>query len=419
MTMTLQPGRRMQAPARSIPNGIGFGINLDAWMRQKVVLDKSLLHGLFTESVPAALWYEEINGIELASMSSNVNSVNGKLSLKSGTTTSDSRILRSFRSPRYEPNRGILYSSSLFFPNPIARGIRDAGFFTRESGVFFRLKDGFLYACSQTKLNGVIQPVREEKINNLPPGFKLENGNTYDIQAQWRGVGDYGFWISDEQTRTSYLAHVMKNLNKSTELSTWNPATPLSFRCINTSGVDVEIQCGCVDLTSEGGEENGKTYGSIPMDTPNGRIGVTGFNQPMIIIRVPKTFNGNINTRDHLALGAEFYANARGYVSIWGTRDATSVNLGSQSWVPMEDGHLEYIIVDPTAITPASIDTAKAVRQWGTGIQANGQLHTSAVYGDKGPKLYITPGDYLFLCAARDTGNAMDAGATLEIGRSI
>jgi len=40
--------------------GLGNGVNLDAWGRQKTVTDFSLLHGNFTFSVPRAVWKEII-----------------------------------------------------------------------------------------------------------------------------------------------------------------------------------------------------------------------------------------------------------------------------------------------------------------------------------------------------------------------
>jgi hypothetical protein len=37
-------------------------LDVDAWGRQKAVIDKSLFHGMFTFNVPVSTWYETFNG---------------------------------------------------------------------------------------------------------------------------------------------------------------------------------------------------------------------------------------------------------------------------------------------------------------------------------------------------------------------
>jgi len=118
-------------------NELGY----DAWGRLKVVNDDSLLHGLFTYNVPVRVWYEEINDV-LSPTITNCTSVDGALNVLAGGTLSDTTYLRTFRNPRYEPNRGAIYSTSSWITNPNALMTREWGTFTAESGVFFRLKSG-------------------------------------------------------------------------------------------------------------------------------------------------------------------------------------------------------------------------------------------------------------------------------------
>ena len=90
----------------------------DAWRRQKAVIDKSLLHGIFTTVIPSDKWFEQIDGVGQVGFSK-ATSLNGKLNLVSGVQ-GVIHNLRSFLHPRYEANRGHIYSSSCFFPNALA-----------------------------------------------------------------------------------------------------------------------------------------------------------------------------------------------------------------------------------------------------------------------------------------------------------
>lgn len=83
-------------------------LGTDAWGKPKFTIDNSLFHGMFTYNIPVNVWYESLNGAELTAFSK-ATSLNGKLNLTSGTTLNDAAYLRTFRNPRYEPNRGHLF----------------------------------------------------------------------------------------------------------------------------------------------------------------------------------------------------------------------------------------------------------------------------------------------------------------------
>lgn len=87
---------------------------MDAWGRPKVILDRSLFHALFTYDVPKRLFRVLENEVEVTS-STAAASVDGMLRLNSAGLTSVE--VSSYRHPRYQPNRGILYSSAWIFPN--------------------------------------------------------------------------------------------------------------------------------------------------------------------------------------------------------------------------------------------------------------------------------------------------------------
>ena len=183
----------------------------------------------------------------------NATSVNGALEMRAGATLSDASYLRSYRNPRYEPNRGMLYSTAMRFTNPSAAMVRRFGQFTKEAGTFFELDNGVLYGVVRTTVDSVTTDdrffIRQDIRNNV---FDLSKGNVFDIQWQWRGVGNYVFFVNlQEVVNTGYLG-------TKDELTMFNPALPVAFESINEGAMD-EMVFGCVVVTSEGGGDNGKT----------------------------------------------------------------------------------------------------------------------------------------------------------------
>lgn len=400
----------------SFERGLGKGITTDAWGAQKISRDYSILHGMFTHEVPEEYWKEVFNGAIVTPLV-NATSVDGKLVLTSGTTLNDTTILDTYRNPRYQPNRGHHYAVSLFLPTPTALGQRDFGMFTEEAGVFFRLKsDGLLYACRRTTVAAVTNTI-EEAIT-IPFTIDLSKGNIYDIQMQWRGVGNIEFFIGNPLTGISESVHKMILLGSLTELSVFNPAMPLAYQSTNL-GDEVVIQSGCVDVSSENGEPNGKVYGSISIDNLSGQVAVAGYNTPVLVVKSTKTFAGYRNTRDLQALIATAYADQRSFFRIWTTRDATAITLNDQAWTIYGDGNIEYIQYDnPNVTLPMTFDTAKAKLIFGSRVDQDQSYAASALF-DGHTHFYQTPEDILIFTIHRENGSEVNVGVTYEFAEEV
>lgn len=380
----------------------------DAWFKQKVANDNSILHGMFTYNVPADKWYEMVDDVEQTSFVS-ATSIDGKLNLVSGALN-EKRQLRTFRHPRYEPNRGHLWSDSAFFPNPTANGERTMGLFTKEAGVGFRLRSGTLYAVRRTTVGGTTTDIETEL--NLPDSVDLSKGNIFDIQFQWRGVGSYFFYVNLQPVG------VLDVLGTLDELSMFNPALPLAFECIN-QGDPVTLQIGCVDVTSEGGEDNGKSYGSVGISNQLGAVTVSGFNNPIIVLRNKSLFDGKLNTRDILALLVTAYADQRCVFRVWATRDETAITLNDQSWGDFRDGHLEYIEYDnPDVANPITFDETKAELIFTCRVDQDQSYASSALFEGR-TEVYQTPGDIFVFTMHRETGGTTSVGVTYEFAEAI
>lgn len=405
------------------PDATGGGINVDAWNRQKVINDVSLLHGLFTFNVPLSKWKEKLNGVETPITYS--TSVDGKLVVSTTDTLDDEIVLETFRHPRYQSNRGHLYSSSIFLPAPTADGIRDFGFFTDVSGAFFRLKSDGLYACIQTYKTGTGVIVIEQKIDEsaLPEGIDFSKGNIYDIQMQWRGVGNIFFFIGEERNGINELVHVFKNMNLNDDLSMYNPANPIAFRCIN-KGDTVEIHCGCVDVSTEGGARSSGDYGSIGVNNQSGQIALTGYNVPVLAVRSKQLIGSLPNTRDTLVLNVSSFSDQKSLLRVWHTRDSTALTLNSQVWSDYRDGHLEKIIyglnANGTALvgTPMSLNIAKCDLLFSARSPQDASYSTSALFENRSD-IYQTPGDIFIFTLHRENGSGHNGGVTYEFAEEI
>ena len=394
---------------------------LDAWGVPKVSMPKSLFHGMFTFDVPTEFWFEQLNGVELTAFDK-ATSVNGELSMSSNTVLNDKVTLRTFRSPRYQPNRGHLYSSSLFFDNPANAGERTCGIFTAESGVGIRLRgDGAtwsMYMLVRTTINSVTTDT-EHLVSDFPDGFDPSKGNIYDLQLQWRGVGNFKMYIGDESTGASKLVLTVSNLNVVTNLTVFNPALPISYECIN-QGADVTIRSGCVDVTSESGADDKGFYGSIGIDNNEGQVSVSGFNTPVLVVR-NKILGGagQINTRDMIALLSTAYSDQRSVMRVWATRDETAITLNDQTWVSFRDGLIESLQYDnPNVATPITFDTAKAQLIFTARVDMDQSYATSALFEGR-TDIFQTPGDIFIFTIHRETGQACNVGVTYEFAEEV
>ncbi len=184
---------QIRATPIPVSGSLGTGdLTVDAWGSQKVSMPFSLDHGLFTFDISALLWFMYEGGAQVYT-STNIVSTDGAAVL-TGNAAKPLVRLESRLCPRYQPNRGHLFSTALWMPDKTNNGVRRFGLFTDENGVFFRLKaDGKLYAC----LKSLSSETYEEEIDTTGiAGFDVEKGNVYDIQYQWRGVGNYKFFIN-------------------------------------------------------------------------------------------------------------------------------------------------------------------------------------------------------------------------------
>jgi hypothetical protein len=263
-----------------------------------------------------------------------------------------------------------------------------------ENGVFFRLKsDGLLYAVLRSNSGDTYE---EEIDTSGIPGFDVEKGNVYDIQYQWRGVGNYKFFINLQ------LVHTISNLGTLTALSMENPALPASFRCTRSTE-DVSLYVGCCDITSENGDDDMEQA-----QVADATASTNGTNIPVISIYNPLQISGKTNTRTIVLDSITVNSANKATFNVWVTRDPA--HLTGEAFAVIS-GSGSYVQVDTTASAITAGPRKIAV------IQAEANVRQVEKFAEN-PRLRVTlvRGDYLIVTC---TGTTASRDVIIRWGEEI
>jgi len=385
---------QLRATPVPVSGTLGSGdITLDAWGIQKMSLPYSLFHGMWTFDVPRWEWLVYENGAEVAT-STRITSANGACNMQ--TTAGISTILLESRQcPRYQPNRGHLFSTALICPLKTNNGVREWGLQTANAGVFFRLKaDGKLYAVIRS-IN--VETYEQEIDTSGVTNFDVQKGNVYDIQYQWRGLGNYKFFINLQ------LVHTIANLGTLTALSMSNPALPAAFRATRTTQ-DVQMVIGCCDISSENGNNNIDTLGSTYAEA----VTTNGADKPVLVIHNPLLINGLVNTRTVHVHQASVTNTKKCVFKIWRTRDASAITGatlvagygGAGTFVQSDSTNMNAGAVRATAVTVANLFFLDAVSVEPAVSQ------TVEISIEQHAPLHLVRGDYLIITTNAVNGSS-------------
>ena len=301
-------------------NGVKSDIKNDAWGRAKAINDFSIFHALFTFEVPWRIWLGAENWSEIIiANSTKIKSIKWTLEISSWVNNGDHTCIRSRRNPRYQPNRGHLYSTTIFAPSP-SNWLRRWGLYTQDidcnaiNWAFFELSWGVLYAV----IYSWWVEFKKEEIDIS--GFNwidLAKWHLYDIQFQWRWVWDYFFFINQK------VVHKILNLWTLDYVSIENPALPWAYTCLNTDGAETILRSWCLDITSEGGKKEWLTYTWISnLDD----VAVTSKTPPvwMLVVHNKSTHKTKLNTRDVKLLRMLLFTDQNSRFLLYFTRDITA-----------------------------------------------------------------------------------------------
>ena len=293
--------------------------SLSAYGLQKVVNDVSLFHSAFTFDVSPILWTYHDDDVEVAT-TTRATSMGGRLDVTSGATAGNSCYIKGRRHPRYQPNRGLKWASSIGFKGANKDGIIKVGLLEEgENGIYFKtIGDGNLYACVLS--NGI---ETHAELITFPFDIDIEKGNNYDIQVQWRGIGDIKYTAFNPSTGLGEVVHFIRLLGTLDEkVGVENPALPAAYYTENVTE-EVNVWAGCVDITSEGGVLSREQYASTSVSA------TVSTGDAIIELRQPELINGKANSRDILPSRITVSSNKKVDVDLYQARNSVGVTGGS------------------------------------------------------------------------------------------
>lgn len=402
-----------------VTTGPTHSYQTDAWGRPKSVEDCSLFAATWTFDIPNRVWVEEsvvrdvqqqtVTVTEQASTGTKVTSREGMLSVKSGTVLNNGNAVRSKVFPRYQPNRGHLYSTAVTCPVATANGYRQWGLATADNGAYFRMiGDGNNWTLNAGRRRDGVEVELTDITSKLPAGFDPAKGHVYDIQYQWRGVGNFLFYVDLK------LVYVMELLGTQDYLSVTDPALGVVFSCYTSEeGTELELLSGCVDVTSEGGGDERTLFGSIDsgddfIQTTARQVG-SRYIGAVLALRVPKTITYNGDTvfysRGAIMDQLNAWANKQMWLQSYVHREDLSTNLRDNvTWVNVPDSNLQYAVGGHNSLLESNYVTdeangVKAVSRAG-GTLTNADIEI--VNKSKNSDFRLTPGDMIVVVSNMD-----------------
>jgi len=398
-----------------------------AWGVIKSSFDYSIFHSMWTYDVNGTIWKIIEDWVEVkAKDSTRVSSINWTLEILSWPTNWNYTLIQSFRSPRYQPNRWHLYSTSIFAPT------YDLNWAHREYWIWF-VVDWVVYNwTSLLILNWVPyfkivswwniiynEDVSLDFINKWIDISRLnDDWLLYDNQFQWRWVWDFFYYIEQKLIKIWITP------------PTWyvtleNPQLPAFFLCKNiTAWQNVILRAWCVDITSEWGRSWALTDASFS----NNDLVTISWSvwlpiKSLAIFRVNTLFKWKINTRNLrlLRLTASAYTKA---CKVWFaiTRDQTAISIWNWVWQPVND-YSCMDVIDMSAISPA-IPPTTTVDFTKTNISYKASIPAEATWEAKEPNedldFYLSWWDYVIIFARQiKAWTDAQADATIEFGEEI
>lgn len=365
-------------------NLVETDLSHSAWWEQIYVMPVSLFHWMWTYDIPQPRWIIKEDTVETPAITSTkVTSEWWALKVTSWIWWSAS--IESKRHPRYQPNRWHRYATANYIPDvDVAWKIYRWGLWNLngsdavQNWIYFQLESGSsggLYACissnwTQTKKELIDLSIAEFSATQQAMAkdiYWLEYWTLFDIQFQWRSAWDMFFYVNLKKV------HTIKNLWTTTWPTVANPWMSCFYQTIDdTAGASAVMYSWCVDITTEWWEKAWQTYISAINDiwTSTGRS-ITWYDQPLVIVRVPDTYQWQENTRDTHLLRISVSSDQKWIMRTWITRDITAIwwTVWVTAFTSLKTwSDLEWIDCVPLSATEITFDKTKCEEVFSTRV---------------------------------------------------
>lgn len=408
-----------------IRTNVGSAYAQDAWGRPKSIHDYSLFSATWTFSVPTRVWeevsWDYINEVAvLRPTFSKVSSRLNMLSVLSGTSPGNGTVARSRKYMRYQPNRGQIFSTAVIVPDPTANASREWGLSTALNGVLFEMiGDGTDWDLQVTRRDrGTVverTSIKQALLSHIPD-YDPSKGHVYDIQYEWRGMGNFMFFVD---LKLIYVMDILGSLNT---LTVSDPALPVVFISTTFDGVEQELLAGCVDVSSEGGRTPDTLFATADTGTSLLTLAQSGTPTAVLALRVPRTltYNGGtiFNSRGAFMDKLVTWTRDEALTRVYAFRQINATALNSITWTDLPDSNLQYArggngSALHTAFTTDLPLGQKVVSEW-----AAQDYRLEITNPAKNSDFVIVPGDILVISIAAITTN-VKGSATIYFSEEL
>lgn len=325
----------------------------DGLNRNKCFQDFSLFSSSWSYGVNPALWEESIydrsdpdpvnHTVTPIFGFDNVVSEEGMNIIKSGTVLDLGTICQTKQTFKVQPNRSQIFSAHVSCENSIYEGYRAWGVSTIQNGVLFRLiGDGENWDLRISRRRDFLVLNEISITENLPDDFDPEKLHKYTIQYTG-GSGIFHFFIDG-----LYIFKYQIN-NTEEKFPFIDSALPILFDavCVQT-GIEVELACGYIDISTEGGiipkTLNNIIYTGDSLLT----LGATGTDTALLALYVPRYITYNtieyFYTRGCIGDKLVTWTRDESLTKIFLFRDTIAPNLTALTWEDIDNSHIKHVI---------------------------------------------------------------------------
>jgi len=382
----------------------------------------------------------KVNGVitlyeTTAAASAYVNVVNGELVIEAPPNPGDVVIVFTKEHPRFHPNRGKKFSTSLFYDNKTT-GDYEIGFadfdetdLTLINGITFCLKNGTSYARIVSVANQkYYEPIDQDRI--APLGLDFAKGHLMDIQAQLRDVGDIFWYLSGQTSGGPKEVHKFPGLNNQSNVTVASPAMHGVFIGRNNAGVRSKMRVGCMDISNEAQDELTQTPFVFSNDADVTNVPALP-GKILYLIEVPFNYKGELNTRDSQWYDASVSSDKKGRIQLFRVPNSTYITktVGGVPGQPIVDADWTTKLGTSLRFIDNSIGTALGhfITGFnfptldtfaGSGIQAGQTIHLEAADPNRVPDIF-THGELVAVVGSAPTAAATMNLESLTMGESI
>lgn len=386
----------------------------DGLSRNKCFQDFSLFSSSWSYGVNPAMWEEMIydktdpdptnQTVTPIFGFTNVVSEEGMNVVKSGTVLDIGTICQTKQTFKVQPNRSQMFSAHVSCDNASYVGYRAWGVSTIQNGVLFRLiGDGENWDLRISRRRDFLVLNEISITDYLPDGFDPEKLHKYTIQYTG-GSGIFHFFIDG-----LYIYKYQIN-NTEEKFPFIDSALPILFDAVcNETGVEVQVACGYIDISTEGGITP-KTLNSI-IYTGDAllTLGAAAYDTALLALYVPRYIRYNeidyFYTRGCLGDKLVTWTRDESLTKIFLFRDVAAPNLSGLTWVDINNSYVKQVIGGNLSALDTAFQADKAYGQLIIAEYADLDEKNIITNPSKNSDYYITPGD-IIVVSVRSIGAA-------------